>query len=115
MLNLVIGMILDNFSFITDQVGQVEDPDWSGGATASQIRHLANIFSLFCLQSGGRASNQYLPLWSITALLRELPEPIGFRQVENPQVILWGGKERVADKLIRAQLNIYARARRARW
>merc|ERR1719199_35539 len=72
LLNLVIGMILDNFSFITDQVDEVEDPDWSGGATAEQIHHLATIFSLHCLQSGG-GHTQFLPLWGVTALLRDMP------------------------------------------
>ena len=94
--------------------GQVEDPDWSGGATAEQIHHLATIFSLHCLQSGG-GHTQFLPLWGVTALLRDMPEPIGYRPVKNPQVVLWGAWERTTEKLIRAQLNINARNRRQAW
>jgi len=44
-----------------------------------------------------------------------MPEPIGFRLVDNPSVVLWGGRQRTAEKLIRAQLNIYARQRVKDW
>lgn len=30
-------MILDNFSFITDQVAEVEDDNWDTGATSTQV------------------------------------------------------------------------------
>jgi len=109
LLNLVIGMILDNFSFITDQIGAVDDPDWNGGATAPQIVHLASIFSAHAGES------QFLPLWAVTALLRDMPEPIGFRAVKNPSVVIWGGRERTAEKLIRAQLNVIVKSRRQNW
>jgi len=42
MLNLFIGIILDNFSFITDEVSHVEDDKWSGGASSNQILQVLN-------------------------------------------------------------------------
>ena len=109
LLNLVIGMILDNFSFITDQVAEEEDPDWNGGAASSQIQRLAEVFSAHA------GPSNVLPLWGVTALLRDMPEPIGFRPVKNPKVVVFGGRERTAEKLIRAQLNLRAKSRVKEW
>lgn len=38
MLNLFIGMILDNFSYITDDIAATEDAEWSTGSSADQVR-----------------------------------------------------------------------------
>ena len=37
MLNLFIGMILENFSFITDEVAHVADSTWSMGSSKEQV------------------------------------------------------------------------------
>ena len=37
MLNLLIGMILDNFSYVTDEVAHVPDEEWSQGASDAQV------------------------------------------------------------------------------
>ena len=42
-MNLFIGMILDNFSFITDDVAVTEDDQWSSGASANQIKACAQV------------------------------------------------------------------------
>lgn len=71
MLNLFIGMILDNFGFITDEIAQVEDDEWSNGSGAGQIDELANIFLRFSNRDG------YMPVSSLEPLLEAFPSPMG--------------------------------------
>ena len=44
MLNLFIGMILDNFSFITDEVAEVQDDEWATGPTTKEVVAMAEVF-----------------------------------------------------------------------
>lgn len=60
MLNLFIGMILDNFSFITDEVSHVEDAKWSGGASTNQVMQLVKVFSMFDNRSGTNSQKSAL-------------------------------------------------------
>ena len=46
MLNLFIGMIIENFSFITGETELVEDDEWSEGASSHQIESLARYTSV---------------------------------------------------------------------
>jgi len=39
-------MILDNFSFITDEVAQEEDDEWSAGASSHQIDAMLAVFQV---------------------------------------------------------------------
>jgi len=94
LLTLFIGMILDNFSFILDQVhskrpsfpldrhkslhfwGQVgthEDSEWRNGASPEQMEDLAHCFKLF----DGRKGT--LSIFQLPALLASMPRPMGLR------------------------------------
>lgn len=73
MLTLFIGMILDNFSFILDQVGSPEDKDWKTGASPEQMQEVTDCFKLF---DNKKAT---LSIYQLPALLAAMPRPIGFR------------------------------------
>lgn len=104
MLNLFIGMILDNFSFITDEVSHVEDERWSGGPSANQIELLVQGFGMYDHRSGR------MPISALHALLSTLPQPLGFRRRNG--TMQYGPWERASERLIRAELNVIIRFRR---
>ena len=109
LLNLVIGTIIDNFEFVTEEFYVTEDDYWSQGASIKQIQQLSEIFGHHAL------FGQYLPLWVVTDLLRNMPEPIGMRMIRDQNVVVWGSMERTVAKLIRAQLNMHAMDRVKEW
>ena len=71
LLNLFVGMILDNFGFITDEVAQMEDPEWNTGSSSKQIDILAQIFSRFSNRENLMAVSK------LDELLRAMPIPLG--------------------------------------
>lgn len=99
MLNLFIGMILDNFSFITDEVAQEEDQDWTTGASAEQVRDIARTFMLF------DRGTTCLPLSSLHPMLRLMPKPLGFME-KKKGVALLDPHTKVAELMVRAEVNI---------
>eukprot|EP00960_Hanusia_phi_P073242 767965-Hanusia_phi.AAC.4 len=104
LLNLFIGMILDNFAFITDQVAEVEDEEWEKGASSGQVMEISRIFQEFTLGSS------YVGLASVHVLMRQIPTPLGFRTPDGK--LRFGKEEKTAEKLIRAELNVLSRQRR---
>lgn len=101
MLNLFIGMILDNFSFITDEVGMVEDEEWTSGASASQIEDMTKVFQRF------DNKKSYIPISVLHSLLCEMKQPLGFRNQDGK--LEYGHWERACELLIRAELNVIVR------
>ncbi|EKX53939.1 hypothetical protein GUITHDRAFT_132377 [Guillardia theta CCMP2712] len=104
LLNLFIGMILDNFAFITDQVAEVEDEEWEKGASSGQVMEISRIFQEFTLGSS------YVGLASVHVLMRQIPTPLGFKTRDGK--LRFGKEEKTAEKLIRAELNVLSRQRR---
>jgi hypothetical protein len=104
MLNLFIGMILDNFSFITDDVAHVEDFRWSKGPSASQILTITDVFKQLDAGTG------YMSISALHLFLCRLPRPFGFRNDMNE--LDFTDSDRVFELLIRAELNMVLNARR---
>ena len=104
MLNLFIGMILDNFSFITDDVAQEEDDNWATGSSAEQIQELSNIFMRHDKQTG------FVSLNALHTILCEMPQPLGFKDLKGNLQI--GGPEKAAELLIRSEINVHIRTAR---
>ena len=103
MLNLFIGMILENFSFITEEASHVEDENWSGGPSSNQIGLLVEAFGIYDQRSGR------MPISALHPLLCSLPKPLGFRRKNG--TLQYGSWERSAERLIRAELNVIVRYR----
>ncbi len=40
MLNLFIGLVLQNFAFLTQDVGHVQSDTWAGGPSSEQLRQV---------------------------------------------------------------------------
>ena len=97
LLNLFIGMILDKFGFITDEVAQVETADWSNGSTARQIEELTEIFTRF-----GRSG--YIACSTLERLLFQWPQPLGY--VGEDGVAVRTAKDLASQKLIAAELQV---------
>ena len=104
MLNLFIGMILDNFSFITDDVAQEEDDNWATGSSAEQIQELSQIFMRHDKQTG------FVSLNALHTILCEMPQPLGFKDLKGNLQI--GGPEKAAELLIRSEINVHIRTAR---
>ena len=98
MLNLFVGMILDNFSFITEEVGMKEDYEWTAGASTKQLKEMAEVFRSF------DRNTARLSLYVLPDLLYYLPLPLGFRKERHSIKI--GHRERAESLLIRAELNL---------
>ncbi|EKX35351.1 hypothetical protein GUITHDRAFT_166006 [Guillardia theta CCMP2712] len=101
MLNLFIGMILDNFSYITDDVAQVEDSSWTHGASGDQIAVMSEVFQRYDGMTGR------MPLVSLHSLLLDLPAPLGFLQPDES--VQYGPYEKACEVLVRAELNLAVR------
>lgn len=99
LLNLFIGMILDKFGFITDEVALLPDADWSNGSTTSQIQELVAIFTTF----GKRG---YISCSSLESLLNAWPHPMGYAQEDG--TVKRTPQDLAAQKLIAAELNVIA-------
>ena len=93
MLNLFIGMILDNFSFITDD-GQSPNLDEDPNTPNIQhIRQLSIVFKRYDYTHSGMVA-----LSNLHRILLDSPKPLGFGGVYGPA-------EDAAQKMIRAELN----------
>ncbi len=73
MLNLFIGLIIDNFSYITEDVGHEEDDNWTEGPSVSQLKNLCRIFQ------GYDGSTGFVPIHATHCILCDLPVPLGYR------------------------------------
>ena len=104
MLNLFIGMILDNFSFITDEVAEVQDDEWATGPTTKEVVAMAEVFE------GFDTGTSQISLSAVHALLLEFHQPLGFKTKYGD--VEYGKMEKAAEKLIRAELNVLVRQRR---
>eukprot|EP00960_Hanusia_phi_P035947 752049-Hanusia_phi.AAC.4 len=104
MLNLFIGMILDNFGFFTEEVGDSQDGDWSTGPTTEQTQLISQIFSLFDRQTG-RA-----PISVLHRMMCVLPYPFGYRG-KNGELVRNKDDDAV-ELLIRSELNVLVRLQR---
>jgi len=101
MLNLFIGMIIDNFSFITDEVAQVETHDWSNGASQDQVQELADAFKKYDAKSG------YMSITALNSFMCTVHQPLGFR--DDNDLIIFDERDRVSQILVRAELNVLHR------
>mmetsp|Transcript_3722 Transcript_3722/g.9015 ORF Transcript_3722/g.9015 Transcript_3722/m.9015 type:complete len:2275 (-) Transcript_3722:103-6927(-) len=106
MLNLFIGMILDNFSFITDDVGGDDEADsnWNAGSSSEQIQALSEVFKRHDAGTGNVSIN------CLHILLCDMQLPLGFRDPKGH--VTFGGPERAAELLIRAECNVHIRTLR---
>ena len=104
MLNLFIGMILDNFSFIADEATHVEDAQWSNGASTRQMELLAKCFCMFDHRTG------MMSISALHSLMCTLPQPLGFRKPNGK--LAYGPWERASERLIQAELNVIVRYKR---
>ena len=103
LLNLFIGLILDNFSYITEDVGHHEDSSWSEGPSEGQLEELCNVFKRYDCGTG------FVPVKSLGTILEQLPMPIGYREADGELNL----KHAYAHELlIRAELNLCIRQRR---
>jgi hypothetical protein len=101
LLNLFIGLILEHFSYITEDVGHEEDLAWTNGPSSSQLQTLATIFKMYDKGTG------QIPLTSLFALLCDLPAPLGYRRQDGRLRIK--SQDRVTQLLVRAELNLAIR------
>ena len=101
MLNLFIGMILDNFSFITDEVAHVEDSEWSMGASKEQVMCLADVFKQF------DCGTSFVPESSLHALLCTMEKPLGYRDDDGN--LDYTPADRLIERFIRGELRVILR------
>lgn len=108
MLNLFIGMIIENFAFITDDVSHAEHPDWDNGASADQIIELVEIFTAMGLGS------DVVPLENVPKFINAIPRPLGMRDPYTMAVTEQTEQDRVQLKFVRAELNVIVVGHRER-
>lgn len=101
LLNLFVGLILENFSYITEDVGHEEDSAWTNGPSLSQLQTLATIFKMYDKGTG------QIPLTSLFALLCDFPAPLGYRRHDGKLRIK--PRDRATQLLVRAELNLAIR------
>mmetsp|Transcript_28355 Transcript_28355/g.59219 ORF Transcript_28355/g.59219 Transcript_28355/m.59219 type:complete len:1163 (-) Transcript_28355:45-3533(-) len=99
LLNLFVGVVLENFGFITDEISDREDPCWRTGPSNRQVKELTDVFEKYSAFTG-QVSIQA----AVTSLLYHLPVPLGFRVDLNRWEI--EEHEQAAQRLIRAELNV---------
>jgi hypothetical protein len=73
MFNLFIGVIVDNFSYITEDVGHEEDEKWTEGPSLGQLDDLCELFQKYDHGTG------YVPITSLHCILCDMPPPLGYR------------------------------------
>ena len=101
MLNLFVGMILNNFSFMTDEVAHISTPDWSSGPSGEQVQLIGRVFKTFDMGSGA------MPVSSLHQFLNALPQPLG--NLCPNGVVANRPRDRASEKLIRAELYLIAK------
>ena len=99
MLNLFIGMILDNFAFITDEESKEDQNDMDKQPSTSQVYQISRIFIRYDFTQTGMVA-----LSLLYRIMLDCPAPLGFGRQ-------YGSKEDAAMKMIRAELNFRASAR----
>ncbi len=98
LLNLFIGIIIENFGFITEEAGLEEDADWNHGPSMDQIQQYAYIFQKYDRGSGCVAIS------SLHALLCNMPVPLGYLMPDGTLRI--DSNDLVLEYLMRAEFNI---------
>ena len=101
MLNLFIGLILDNFSYITEDVGHEEDDRWSEGPSVAQLNMLCTLFKEYDSATG------FMPITSVHCFLCDLPPPLGYRKKDGTLKFTY--MDRLLEHLIRSELNLIMR------
>ena len=104
LLNLFIGLILDNFSYITEDVGHEEDASWTNGPSGDQLQNLAQVFMMYDKGTG------CMPIMSLHALLCDLPLPLGYRKSNGGLRIK--PRDLAIELLVRGELNLGIRHER---
>jgi hypothetical protein len=99
-LNFLIGIIFNNFSFLTDDWHHVETTDWKNGASLSQVIDAAKVFRTVDRCRG------FIPLTSVRRLLFSLAQPLGFRKPDGG--VEYEKRHQITYLLIRAELNLLA-------
>lgn len=108
MLNLFIGMIIENFAFITDDVSHAEHINWDNGASADQIIELVEIFTAMGL------GTDVVPLENVPKFINAIPRPLGMRDPFTMAMTEQTDQDRVQLKFVRAELNVIVTEHRAR-
>jgi hypothetical protein len=99
-------VVLENFSFITEEASAQEDVDWKSGPTRTQIKEIAEIFCRFS------RSTEYMPLRSVVhSFILAIPPPLGLQVPASTDGTHNQGLERMLLRLIRAELNLALRHR----
>ena len=98
-LNLLVGITLNNFTFLTDDVNHTETEDWRKGASLSQVILAAKAFRKVDSKRRG-----FVPLTSLHRLLFIMPQPLGFRKPDGG--VQYSSSDKVTHLLIRAELNL---------
>ena len=106
MLNLFIGIILENFSFITQDAAHEEDVMWSNGPSERQLQHVCAVFKRYDL------GTKHVPISSLSGIMMDLPLPLGYREESNK--LYFTGNEYTIELLIRAELNLCIRHNNAK-
>ena len=111
MLNLFIGLILDNFSYITEDVGHQEDDRWTEGPSLDQLSVLREGFQRY---DGGTG---HVPITSLHCMLCDLGAPLGLKKVQRkrtlmPERVHLTEMDRILEHMIRAELNLCIRSTR---
>jgi hypothetical protein len=99
MLNLFIGMILDNFAFIMDEESDEDKYDMDKQPSTNQVFLISEIFKSYDFTRTGMVALSFLH-----RMMLDCPPPLGFGRVYGPQ-------EDAALKMIRAELNVLVRGR----
>ena len=99
-LNLLIGIVFNNFTFLTDHGQHVDTPDWRNGASLSQVIEAAKVFRTIDRCRG------FIPLTSVRRLLFSLEQPLGFRKPDGG--VEYKKRQQITYLLIRAELNLLA-------
>ena len=76
-INLLVGMILDNLSAIMNEVEHIETDDWRDGPSPRQIQEVTSIFKKFDARTGK------IPLTCVRSLLHQMQQPFGFRDKQG--------------------------------
>ena len=103
LLNLFIGLILDNFSYITEDAGHVEDSTWAEGPSEGQLIEICNVFKRYDIGTG------CIPITSVGTILEQLPFPIGYLDADGSHNLK---NAYIHELLIRAELNLCMRQSR---
>jgi hypothetical protein len=102
-------VVLENFSFITEEASAQEDFEWRSGPSRRQIKEIAAAFCRF-----SRAT-EYMPLRSaVDGFILAIPPPLGLQAPTSTDGTRDPGTERMLLRLIRAELNLALRRRAPR-